>query len=132
MTYPAGTKFMKSINVYDGINTAGTIDLLAIMPDERIDILQFRVPNIPFASKDIPIYTQEAYNTEIEELRRILSTWLWYKKISVQTDPGIADKSLLQFYGARDVFSGLKLTKMTIGGVDAKLIEDDVLACSNT
>lgn len=125
--YPAGTKFMKSINVYDGISTAGTIDLLAIMPDDRIDILQFKVPNIPFGAKDIPAFVQNLYNSEIEEFRRILQTGYGVKRAQFKQTRVLPVRGYYARKEPADPSSELKLNKLTVGGVDVKLIEDDSL-----
>lgn len=126
-SYPAGTSFMRSVNLYDGINTAGKADLIAILPDSKVDILQFKVPDIRFASTDIPLYKQESYNVEIEALRKILETGYGVRRADFRLTRAIPMKVRYAEWEPGMPEAGYKVIGLTVGNVDAKLIEDDTL-----
>lgn len=124
-TYPPGTTFFKSVNVYnDRIKTAGTIDLLSIMPDNKIDILQFRLPEFPRGAKDVPLYRQEAYNIEIEGLRNILQGGYNIDRSLFRQTRVIPIKAEYQYAGPG---APIQLISLIIGNKDVTLIQDDIL-----
>lgn len=79
-SYPAGTKFYSEKTIYDEkSNKAGTIDLLVVQPDGKIDIFDWKF--IEFKNRDIngkiiatspAWYKQEAYNIQLSRYRQIL------------------------------------------------------------
>lgn len=132
--YPAGTRFYKSVNLYDGINTAGKADFIAVLPDNKVDILQFKIPDIKYIATDIPLYKQESYNIEIEGLRKLLengygvkrSNFRYTRTIPIKIkyasetawEPGMPEEAAVTVYRPEEMF---------IGNTNVKLIEDDTL-----
>jgi hypothetical protein len=125
-TYSTNTIFFKDVNVHDGINKAGTIDLLAFV-DGKVDILQFKIPDLTGKKEDIPAYHQEAYDTEIEALRGILERGYGIKRTDFRLTRAIPIRAYFQYNIPGDSSTGLKLANMTIGKTNARIIEDDVL-----
>lgn len=125
-SYPAGTKFYKNLNIYDEkTSTAGTVDLLVV--GDKIDLFQFKVPDLPKGAKDIPLFRQEAYNIEVEALKNILITAYGVNKKDFDKTRALPIKATFDYVTKGVPASGLKVTKLNIGNVDAKLIVDDVL-----
>lgn len=127
--YETGTKFYRGINVYDPkTSTAGTIDLLAITPSDKVNILQFKIPDTGKpGGKDIPLPRQEAYNVEVEGLRQILQGGYGIKREQFNQTRVIPIKAEYQYMHPGDYTSGLVLVKMSIGNKDVRLIKDDFL-----
>jgi hypothetical protein len=126
--YPAGTRFLKDLNVFDDkTNIAGTIDLLAILPDEKVDILQFKVPGLTGLRRDIPTWVQEAYNIEIEGLRRILQNGYGVPRNMFRLTRALPMRANYEYNILGEPRSGLKVSTITIGGLNATIVEDDVL-----
>lgn len=128
--YPGGTRFMHDVNLYDGINTAGRADFIAIMPDGKIDLLQFKMPDILHRQIDIPLYKQEAYNIEIEALRKILQTGYGIARSDFRMTRAIPIRAAYEAI-AWEPNSGVPISyrpiSIKIGNIDARLIEDDSL-----
>lgn len=127
-SYPAGTRFLKDINVLDDkTGTAATIDLMAILPDEQVDVLQFKVPGLTGLRRDIPTWVQEAYNIEIEGIRKILQNGYGVPRSRFRMTRAIPIRANYEYNIPSEPRSGLKVISVTIGGLDATLIQDDVL-----
>lgn len=127
-TYGAGTKFIRFSNIFDNkTNTVGTVDLLAIMPDGKTDILQFKAPDLASDAKDVAVYKQEAYNIEIEALRKILQNGYGVKRTSFRQTRAIPIKVQYEYVQPGAPASGLKVKGMKIGNANVNLIKDDVL-----
>lgn len=72
-SYPDGTKFLINKNLYDPKkNMAGRADFIAIQPDGKVDINQYKLLTVGKKAKDISQNLQGAYNIEIQGLRDIL------------------------------------------------------------
>jgi len=126
--YPAGTRFLKKVNILDDkTNMAGTVDLIAILPNEDIDVLQFKVPGLTGLRRDIPTWVQEAYNIEIEAIRRILQNGYGVPRNKFRQTRAIPMRANYEYNILGEARSGLKVSSITIGGLDATLIQDDVL-----
>lgn len=124
-SYEPGTQFVHSVNLYDGLNTAGHADLIAITPQGKVDILQFKVPQYATTSPDVPVYRQEAYNLEIEALRKILQTGYGVNRSDFRQTRAIPIKA--EYERLAPGISDMKLIKLVIGNVNVSLIKDDAL-----
>ena len=81
-SYPAGTKFYSEKLIYDEKNNvAGTIDLLVVQPNGKVDIYDWKF--IEFKNRDIngkilskspAWYKEESYNIQLSKYRQILRT----------------------------------------------------------
>lgn len=126
--YPPGTKFFHRLGVYDSkTRTAGLIDLLVVQPNDEVDIFQFKVPQLPQSAADIPLFRQEAYNIEVEALRRILQDGYGVKRTQFRRTRAIPIKADYKYNIAGDRNSGLKLTNLVIGNTNVAAITDDIL-----
>lgn len=127
-TYPAGTKFFKYVNLYDSrTSTAGRADLIAVMPDSKVDLLQFKMPDVTAVSTDIPRIRQEAYNLEIEELRQILQNDYGISRKDFRMTRAIPIRATYGFLTPGDANSGYRIAEVKVGNVNTRLINDDVL-----
>jgi len=124
-SYEPGTQFVHSVNLYDGLSTAGHADLIAITPQGKVDILQFKVPQFSATSPDVPVYRQEAYNLEIEALRKILQTGYGVSRSDFRQTRAIPIKA--EYERVAPGISDMRLKNLTIGNVNVSLIKDDTL-----
>lgn len=78
--FPAGTKFYSEKSIYDeNKNEAGTLDLLAILPNGKAEIYDWkfvefkqRDANGRILSKSVAWYKEENYNVQLTRYRQIL------------------------------------------------------------
>jgi hypothetical protein len=73
-SFPAGTRFMSEAIVYDPKrNLAGTIDFLAIEPDGKTNILDWKFMDLNVDKyDDIPWYKVNAWRLQMEQYKAIL------------------------------------------------------------
>ena len=128
-TYPSGTKFFHDVNVYnEGSKIAGTIDFMAVKPNGKIDILQFKAPELKAQRADIEHFKQSQYSKEIEELKKILENGYGVKKAEFDQLRTIPIKANYERVIPGDIRSPLsKIDNLTIGDVNVKNITDDIL-----
>lgn len=128
-SYPEGTKFFHDVNIYnEGSNTATTVDFIAVKPNGKVDVLQFKAPEIKGNESDVNSFKQSQYNAEMEQTRQILERGYGIKKADfdkTRTVPIKADYSRVIPNDLRSPLS--KITGLRIGNVDVKLVKDDVL-----
>lgn len=77
-----GTRFLLETVIYDPKkDEAGTIDFMAVLPDGRVDILDWKFMNINVKkTKDVPWYKQAAFKIQINEYKRILKEYYGVKE----------------------------------------------------
>lgn len=127
-SYPGGTDFLYDLNVYDekrGI--AGKVDLLAINPEGKVDIIQFKFPNISNKNGILKTYEQTAYNIELEELRKIIGNNYGVDKKDFGLTRAIPIRAYYTWVDKNDKNKGTKLANIKIGNVDVSLEKDDSL-----
>jgi hypothetical protein len=80
--YGDNTRFAAELKIIDkSRDTAGTIDLLVIKPNGRVDILDWKSMNIiPNSYSGVPWYKQDAYTIQLDEYEKILN------QIGIQVD----------------------------------------------
>lgn len=126
-SYPAGTEFLHNLELYDekrGLE--GHADLLAINTDGKVDIFQFKFPNI--SSKGVfKTYEQTAYNIEIEELRKILENSYGLNKKDFGLTRAIPVRAYYTWIDRNAKGKGTRLANLKIGNVDVNLEKDDNL-----
>ena len=72
-SYPEGTRFIKEVAIYNGKNLAGTVDFMAINPEGKIDILDWKFMNLNQEKyTDVPWYKIESWNIQMDEYKKIL------------------------------------------------------------
>lgn len=127
-SYPAGSTFMHDTKVYDdkrGI--VGNIDLLALRTDGKIDVLQFKFPTINGKNATLRSYEQTAYNTEVEELRKILEHGYGVEKKDFGLTRAIPVRAYYTANARGDLSKGVRLSNLKIGNVEVALEKDDSL-----
>ena len=73
-SYPEGTRFLKEVAIYNGKNLAGTVDFMAIDPNGKIDILDWKFMNLNQEKyTDVPWYKIESWNIQMDEYKKILT-----------------------------------------------------------
>lgn len=130
-SFPPGTRFMSEITIYDprkaGRDIAGTIDLLAIEPDGKTSIYDWKFINLNTEKyEDIPWFKVKAWNKQM----------LQYK-IILQNNYGIASEDFKQtrMIPIQAIYSDEKpkenvlprLLEVKIGDVNVKNVEEDYL-----
>jgi hypothetical protein len=126
-TFPAGTRFMSEVRIYDEVSdTAGTMDLVAISPEGSVSIYDWKFIDIDTTkTKDIPWYKKRSFNIQLGSYKDILSKRYGIKEFKqVRVIPLKATYSYLKKKeGGRD----LVFSKVEIGSVNVKEIEQDYL-----
>lgn len=126
-SFPVGTRFMAEVMVYDGKNTAGTIDFLAITPDSKVNILDWKFMDLNIdRHTDIPWYKTAAWNLQMEQYKKILEKNYGIKSENFKQTRMIPIKT---FYTKGDIKEGIlpRLESIEIGDVNIKNITDDYL-----
>ena len=128
-SYPPGSKFYHDINIYSDVSKiAGTVDFMVVKPNGKVDVFQFKAPEIKAGRSDIDTYKQSEYNNELEEIRKILKSGYGVRDSDfgqIRTIPIRADYSRVI---PGDQFSPLsKIEGLRIGDVDVKKITEDTL-----
>lgn len=126
--YPGGTQFMHNLDVYDekrGI--AGNINLLAISPEGKVDIIQFKFPDIANKNGVLKSYEQTSYNLEIEELRKILENSYGVNKKDFNLTRAIPVRAYYSYIDKNNPGKGTTIINLKIGNADVTLEKDDSL-----
>lgn len=73
-SFPVGTKFLVEQKVYDEkADEAGTIDLIAIYPDGRVDITDWKFQEFKSKNKAIPNWKKNNWNVQLGRYSEMLS-----------------------------------------------------------
>jgi hypothetical protein len=118
--YPPGTIFKSETKVYDKkTRVAGSIDFLAIQPDGKVDMYDWKSQEISKGQDDLKHYKTEMYRIQLENYRKIL-----------ELEYGFKDFGKIRAIPIRTAFiydkgqiAGLK--EIEIGTVDPSLIPED-------
>lgn len=126
--YPGGTDFFHNLNVYDNKSgILGNINLLAIKPDGKVDILQFKFPNVINKGGLLGTFEQTAYNIEVEQLRKILQDGYGVDKKEFGLTRAIPVRAYYTYIDKSNPAKGTKLANVKIGNVNAELEKDESL-----
>ena len=126
-SFPVGTRFMAEVMIYDGKNTAGTIDFLAITPKGKISILDWKFMDLNIdRHKDIPWYKVAAWNLQMEQYKKILEKNYEIKPENFEQTRMIPIKT---YYTKGNIKEGVlpRLESIEIGDVNVKNITDEYL-----
>lgn len=128
-SYPAGTKFLHDVNLYDPKRQiVGKANLLAVRSDNgKVDVLQFKFPPIYGKLGKIGLVDQIAYDREVEEIRHILEHGYGLKKEDFGLTRTIPVRAIYKNVTKENPANGVKLAGIKIGNVDATLEKDDAL-----
>jgi len=128
-SYPEGTRFIKEVAIYNGKNLAGTVDFMAITPDAKIDILDWKFMNLNQEKyTDVPWYKIESWNIQMDEYKKILiANYGVQAKDFRQTRmiPILAQYSRGKKSKEGTVIELPRLTGVKIGDVDVKNIDEE-------
>ena len=127
-SFPKGTKFMSEAIIYDDKrDIAGTVDFIAITPDGKVSILDWKFMDLNIDKyTDIPWYKVNAWNTQMEQYKYIISSVYGIKNENFEQTRMIPIKAV---YSEGNVKKGVlpKLLNVRIGDVNVQNIDDDYL-----
>jgi len=127
-SFPVGTRFMSEVMVYDAKRgLAGTIDFLAITPDGKMNILDWKFMDLNVDKyEDVPWYKVNAWREQMEQYKLILQNVYGVKPQDFQQTRMIPIKA---FYSPGNAKLGVlpQLQSVKIGDVNIKNITDDYL-----
>lgn len=73
LSFPQGTRFLSEIRVYNGQQTAGTIDFIAITPEGKVSILDWKFMGLDTEKySDVPYYKIDSWNIQMNQYKNIL------------------------------------------------------------
>lgn len=101
---------------------AGTIDLLIVEEDGKVNMMDWKFMNVAEGAKDVAWYKQGAYNVQLGRYRDILKDNYGAKEVGMNRAVPILMK--LKHEKASDKTSPLVLSGISIGSVDTTKIED--------
>ncbi len=123
-----GTRFMSEVMVYDAKRgLAGTIDFLAITPDGKTNILDWKFMDLNIDKyEDVPWYKVNAWREQMDQYKLIIQNVYGVKSQDFQQTRMIPIKA---FYSPGNAKTGIlpQLTSINIGDVNIKNITDDYL-----
>jgi hypothetical protein len=123
-----GTRFMSEATIYDAKrDIAGTVDFLAITPEGKVNILDWKFMDLNVDKyADVPWYKVNAWNTQMEQYKYIISSVYNVKNENFEQTRMIPIKAL---YSEGNSKTGVlpKLLSVNIGDVNVKNIEEDYL-----
>jgi hypothetical protein len=74
-SFPPGTKFMAEIRVFNGKDLAGTIDFIAVTPQGKVSLLDWKFMDLNLEkekNKDVPWYKVSAWRQQMKQYKNIL------------------------------------------------------------
>lgn len=127
-SFPVGTRFMSEVMTYDAKRgLAGTIDFLAITPDGKMNILDWKFMDLNVDKyEDVPWYKVNAWREQMEQYKLMLQNVYGVRAQDFQQTRMIPIKA---FYSPGNAKTGIlpQLLSISIGDVNVKNITDDYL-----
>jgi hypothetical protein len=127
-SFPEGTRFLSETIVYSPKrNVAGTIDFIAVEPDGKINILDWKFMTLNTKRyEDVPWYKVNSWQIQMEEYKAILSDLLKVKDNSFRQTRMIPIRAI--YSGSNEKEKALpKLLELELGSVNVQEIEEDYL-----
>jgi hypothetical protein len=123
-----GTRFLSEVMVYDERRgLAGTIDFVAIEPDGKTNILDWKFMDLDIDKwEDVPWYKISAWQKQMEQYKLILQNVYGIKNEDFKQTRMIPIKAFYSEGNAKDKILP-KLLNIRIGDVDVQNITDDYL-----
>ena len=126
-SFPKGTVFLSEMQIFDPkTNKAGTIDLMAITPEGKVNLLDWKFMALSDAYEDVPWYKVSAWKNQMDQYKTMLINAYGIKEnqfdqtrmipIKVKYSEGNIKERILP-----------ELIGVEIGAVDPKDITDDYL-----
>lgn len=127
-SFPVGTRFMSEVMVYDAKRgLAGTVDFLAITPDGKMNILDWKFMDLNVDKyEDVPWYKVNAWREQMDQYKIILQNVYGVRPQDFQQTRMIPIKA---FYSPGNAKTGAlpQLQSIEIGDVNIKNITQDYL-----
>jgi hypothetical protein len=128
-SYDANTRFLSEVKIYDGRNIGGTIDFMAIKPNGKIDILDWKFMSLDTENySDVPSYKVESWNIQMDQYKKILTGNYGVQPQDFEQTrmiPILAKYSKGKKDKEGKIVEEPKLTGVKIGNVDVTKIEED-------
>lgn len=126
-SFPKGTVFLSEMQIYDPkSNKAGTIDLMAITPEGRVSLLDWKFMALSDAYDDVPWYKVAAWRYQMDQYKTMLINAYGIKEEQFDQTRMIPIKVT---YSEGNIKQKIlpKLLGIEIGAVDPKEIKDEYL-----
>ena len=127
-TYPEGTVFLSEITVYDPKrNLAGTVDFLAITPEGKVNILDWKFTGLNVERyKDVPWYNVASWNRQMNQYKIILRDNYNIESQDFEQTRMIPIRAIYSEGNAKKEIMP-KLLEIEIGDANIKNIQSDYL-----
>lgn len=128
LSFPPGTRFLSEITVYDPKrDLAGTIDFLAISPDGKVSVLDWKFMDLNTSRyEDVPWYKINAWRQQMEQYKLILEKTYSIKPEDFQQTRMIPIQAIYSEGNKKENILP-RLEKVRIGDVNVKNITEDYL-----
>jgi hypothetical protein len=127
-SFDKGTKFLSEATIHDTRrDVAGTVDFLAIAPDGRVSILDWKFIDLNTDKyEDVPWYKVNAWNLQMDQYKYIIASMHGVKNMNFDQTRMIPIKA---HYTTGNVEHNIppQLYEVNIGDVDVKNITQDYL-----
>lgn len=126
-SFPKGTVFLSEMQIFDPkTNKAGTIDLMAITPDGRVNLLDWKFMALSDVYEDVPWYKVAAWKNQMDQYKTMLINAYGIKEEQFDQTRMIPIKVT---YSEGNIKQKIlpKLLGIEIGAVDPKEIKDEYL-----
>ena len=126
-SFPVGTRFKSEVTIYNGKGLAGTLDLLAITPNGKVSVLDWKFMNLNTNKyEDIPWYKVNAWRVQMDQYVNILRAAYGIKAEDFEQHRMIP---ILATYSEGNSKLNIlpKLLNVKIGDVNIKNINEDYL-----
>lgn len=128
-TYPQGTKFLSEVKIYDvKKDLAGTIDFLAITPEGKVGVLDWKFYDINTKlQKDVQWYNKRAWRAQMSEYRQMLEHAYNVTPSDFKKTEMVPIKANYTYKKGSDAKVYPVLTSIEVGNIDIKKEENDYL-----
>lgn len=126
-SFPSGTVFLSEMQILDPkTNKAGTIDLMAITPEGKVNLLDWKFMALSDAYEDVPWYKVAAWKNQMDQYKTMLINSYGIKEEQFDQTRMIPIKAN---YSEGDIKQKIlpELISVEIGAVDPKDITDEYL-----
>lgn len=126
-SFPAGTKFLSEATIFDAKrNIAGTADFIAITPEGKVSILDWKFIALSDEAEDIPWYKVRAWRIQMEQYKQIISDVYGVKGQDFEQTRMIPIKAIYTEGNAKENILP-ELMEVKIGDVNVKNITETYL-----
>jgi hypothetical protein len=126
-SFPKGTVFLSEMQIFDPkTNKAGTIDLIAITPEGKINLLDWKFMTLSDNYEDIPWYKVAAWKNQMDQYKTMLINAYDIKEEQFDQTRMIPIKAI---YSEGNIKERVlpSLLSIEIGAIDPKDITDEYL-----